>query len=132
MTADLDLAVDLDPEPAGRAIDALTALGLRPLAPVDPASFAVAKERERWVSERNMRVFTMRDVDDPLTQVDLFVDEPIPFEDLWDRSVEFSLEHLTVRVASIPDLITMKELAGRALDHDDIAELRRIQEEGSG
>ena len=131
LTADLDLAVDLNPEPARTAIEALVGLGLRPTVPVDPAMFADAETRDRWVSERNMRVFSMRHLDDPLNQVDLFVDEPIPFEELWERSIEVALENLRVRIASIPDLITMKELAGRRLDEEDIAELRRIQEEGS-
>lgn len=78
-----------------------------------------------------MRVFTMRDPGDPLRQVDLFVEEPIPFEDLWRRSKAVTLGDLSVRIASIPDLIQMKELAGRAIDEEDIAELRRIQDEGS-
>ena len=78
-----------------------------------------------------MRVFTLRDPDDPLRQVDLFVDEPIPFEELWDRSELVALDDLSVRIASIPDLIRMKELAGRPIDEEDIAELRRIQGGGS-
>ena len=72
-------------------------------------------------------VFSMRDPDDPLRQVDLFAEEPVPFEELWERSELVRLEETSVRVASIPDLITMKELARRPLDADDIAQLRRIQ-----
>jgi hypothetical protein len=40
LTADLDLAVDLAPEQALRAIETLVELGLRPAAPLDPAEFA--------------------------------------------------------------------------------------------
>ena len=61
-------------------------------------------------------------------RVDLFVDEPIPFEALWERSEEVALEQVSVRIASIPDLIRMKELAGRPLDRGDILELRAIEE----
>lgn len=131
LTADLDLAVDLSPAPARRVVDALGSLGLRPAAPVDPAGFAHPPTRERWRLERGMLVFTMRDPDDPLRQVDLFVDEPIPFEELWSRAEIIQLEGIEVHVASIDDLIAMKEQAGRPLDLDDIAELRRIKEERS-
>jgi hypothetical protein len=129
MTADLDLAVDLSPEPARRVVDVLGSLGLRPAAPVDPAGFADPSTRERWRLERGMLVFTMRDPDDPLRQVDLFVEEQVPFEELWNRAEIVELEGIEVHVASIDDLIAMKERAGRPLDHDDIAELRRIREE---
>jgi len=131
LTGDLDLAVDLTPEPARRIIVALERLGLRPAAPVDPAMFADERTRAGWIAEREMRVFTLRDPDDPLRQVDLFVDEPIPFEELWDRSELVALDDLSVRIASIPDLIRMKELAGRPIDEEDIAELRRIHGGGS-
>lgn len=132
LTADLDLAVDLEPGPARRAIDALVGMGLRPAAPVDPAGFAEPATRASWIAERGMLVFSLRDPEDPLRQVDLFVDEPIPFEELWTRAVLVPLDPVPVRVASIPDLIMMKELAGRPLDRDDIENLRRIREVTDG
>ena len=127
LTADLDLAVDLEPEPAVRAIEVLTGLGLRPAAPVDPMGFADPVIREAWVADRGMLVFTMRDPDDPLRQVDLFVQEQIPFEELWSRADLVAVGDVRVRVASIADLIAMKESADRPLDRDDLENLRRIQ-----
>ncbi len=59
-------------------------------------------------------------------QVDLFVDHPVPFEELWSRSNEFELRDTTVRVASIPDLIHMTRLAGRSQDQADIEKLEFI------
>jgi len=126
LTADLDLAVDLAPGQALRVIETLVGVGLRPAAPVNPAGFADRQTREAWIAERGMRVFSMRDPDDPLRQVDLFADEPIPFEELWERSELVRLEETSARVASISDLIRMKELAGRPLDAEDVAQLRRI------
>ena len=132
LTADLDVVIDLAAGSARATIDALVGIGLRPTAPVDPAGFADPVTRARWISEKHMRVFSMRDPHDPLRQVDLFVEEPIPFEELWDRSERVELGELAVRVASIPDLITMKELAGRPLDLDDVARLREILEDRGG
>jgi hypothetical protein len=126
LTADLDLAVDLAPEPAGAAVAALEGLGLRPRAPVDATGFADPEVRQRWVTEKGMTVFSMWDPHDPTRAVDLFVDEPIAFEELWERAVLVPLESLSVRIASIPDLIDLKRGADRPLDRADIAALESI------
>jgi predicted nucleotidyltransferase len=128
LTADLDLVVDLAPDAAERAIAALDEMGLRPAVPVDPTQFADPQTRAMWVAERGMRVFTMRDPEDPLRQVDLFADEPIPFDELWQRATVVRVGGIDVRVAAIPDLIRLKELADRPTDRDDIEHLRRILE----
>ena len=68
----------------------------------------------------------MYDPSNPMRVVDLFVNHPVPFEELWSRSSEFELRDTTVRVASIPDLIHLKRLAGRQQDHADIEQLEAI------
>lgn len=127
LTADLDLAVDLEPAAARRAIGALTDLGLRPRAPVRPEDFADPDVRSSWKQERGMLVFSMVDASDPLRAVDVFVDEPIPFEDLYERAGGVDLGGITVRVASIQDLISLKRAAGRPQDDADIEALEEIR-----
>ncbi|HEY7762600.1 MAG TPA: hypothetical protein VIC52_06250 [Actinomycetota bacterium] len=130
LTADLDLAVDLAPRAASEAIDALTALGFRPRLPVEASGFADPAVRRRWITERGMTVFSLWDPDDPLRSVDLFVEHPIDFEELWARSVVVDIEGTPARVASITDLIRLKRAAGRPVDLEDIAALEEIQEHG--
>jgi hypothetical protein len=113
LTADLDLAVDLAPRAAAAAIDALTAIGLRPRLPVDASGFADPDVRRRWITDRGMTVFSIWDPDDPLRSVDLFVEHQIDFEGLWSRSQVFDIAGTPVRVAAIDDLIHMKRVAGR-------------------
>ncbi len=126
LTVDADLIVDLDNEPARRTIDALTGLGLQPRVPVNPQDFADPSVREEWIRVRGMEVFSMYDPSNPMRVVDLFVTHPIPFEELWSNSDEFDLQKVTVHVASIPDLIHLKRLAGRPQDHADIEQLEAI------
>ena len=126
LTVDVDLVVDLDEGQALRAIDALVRLGLRPRVPVNPRDFADRSIREAWIRERGMQVFSMFDPSNPMLVVDLFVDHPVPFEELWSRSQELELRDTIVRVASIPDLIRLKRLAGRPQDLADIEQLEAI------
>ncbi|NIM01100.1 MAG: hypothetical protein GTN57_09180 [Acidobacteria bacterium] len=129
LTADIDLVVDLDPAAAGLAIETLTAMGFRPRVPVDPAAFADPVQRRAWIEERGMKVFSLYDPNDPLRSVDLFVEPPIPFAELWSRSKRIALPDGDVRVASIGDLITMKEIAGRPQDSEDIKALEVLRDE---
>lgn len=130
LTADLDLVVDLTPRAAANAIGALTAIGFHPRLPVEADGFADPTVRERWITEKGMTVFSMWDPDDPLRSVDLFVEQPIDFEELWARSVVVDIDGTPVRVASIEDLIRLKRIAGRAVDLEDIAALESIEERG--
>ncbi len=126
LTADVDLVVDLDEGQPLRAIEALVGMGLRPRVPVNPRDFADRSVREGWIRDRGMQVFSMFDPLNPMRVVDLFVDHPVPFEELWSRSEKFELENTTVRVASVPDLIHLKRLAGRPQDQADIVRLEAI------
>ena len=129
LTADVDLIVDLDPVAALNAMRSLSAMGLRPRAPVSIEAFAESEIRQSWIRDKGMRVFSLWDPSTPLREVDIFVETPIPFADLWSRSEVVNLHSTWVRIASIPDLIYMKGLAGRPEDLQDIEALTAIQEQ---
>lgn len=127
MTVDIDLVVHLDDENVARAIDALERAGLKPLLPVRARDFADEKIRQDWIENRNMLVFTMRDdsLRPPLV-VDIFAREPFPFDEFWRRATPVLIGEREVRVASIEDLVRMKQDSGRARDVDDIEKLTEI------
>jgi len=128
LTADIDLVIDLEREPVLAVVQALTDLGLRPRAPVEPTAFADPETRERWRREKGMQVFSLYDPAEPLLSVDLFVNHPIDFGELWTRAKRCDLGSVSIRIASIPDLIRLKRLADRPRDREDIAKLEQIQE----
>ncbi len=130
LTVDLDLMVDPAPEESLKAVTALTDLGFRARLPVEPAAFADPEQRGEWARNRNLRAFSMFDPADPLREVDLLVEEPMPFGDLWTRSVEMRLATTSVRVVSRADLIEMKRRAGRPRDLEDVAALEVIDRDG--
>jgi hypothetical protein len=126
-TKDLDLVIDLTPDHASKAMTVLTASGLEPRVPVRALDFADPEKRRVWIEEKNMLVFQMIDPHDARRSVDLFVQNPIPFEELWARSTLLRIDDVIVHVAAIDDLITMKRQAGRPQDLADIEELTRLK-----
>jgi hypothetical protein len=132
LTVDLDLVIDLARDQAEAAVAALVDdLGLRTRLPVDPGDFSDPEIRSRWVRDRNLEVLSFHDPSRSTVEVDVFAQDPIPFEDLWRRSVVMSLGRLEIRVASIEDLIRMKRVSGRPQDRIDIEALEEIRERRS-
>ena len=91
------------------------------------AGVAGAVTLAAWIRDKGMQVLSLYDPRNPLLEVDLFVESPIPFADLWARAESVPLASTTVRVASIRDLVTMKRLAGRRQDLEDIEALEEIE-----
>jgi hypothetical protein len=127
LTADIDLALDLEPLAARHAMEVLAAFGLRPRAPVDPLLFADPTVRSQWIEDKGLRVFSLWCPGSPLLEVDLFVEHPIPFPELWEESELVDAGVARIRIASIRHLIALKRLAGRAQDELDIEVLEAIQ-----
>jgi hypothetical protein len=126
LTADLDLVVAMERDNALAAIRALESLGFRPRPPVPASQFADPEVRATWVREKGMTVFSLWSPTFPGTDVDLFVEEPLPFGVLSEGARIADLHGVSVPVAGIEDLVTMKRAAGRPQDLLDIAALERI------
>ena len=124
LTADVDLVIDLSAESARAAVEALTAAGYRPLAPVDPIALADPAQRHEWQSVRHMQVFSFWDSTNTRPTVDVMLESPVPFEDLWAAASVMNIAGHGVRVASIEQLIRTKAAAGRAQDLIDIERLQ--------
>jgi hypothetical protein len=131
-TADLDLVVDLEPANVVSALDALTALGFRPRAPVPAASFADESIRQQWIDEKGMTVFSMWSPSRPGFEVDIFAELPLDFAAAAGRCVRAPLETTEVPVAAIEDLINLKRAAGRPQDIQDIEALEALRSDDGG
>jgi predicted nucleotidyltransferase len=128
-TADLDLIVALDERNVLTFTDCMTRLGFIPRVPVQAKDFAVAENRERWRREKNMRVFSFTKPNNPLEVVDVFVYEPMPFEEMWERREAIPIENFSLPVVSVDHLIALKKEAGRLQDLSDIEALEKVKGE---
>lgn len=128
-TADLDLVVALDRDNVLATMAALTRLGYRPRAPVQASDFADPAARRTWVEEKGLTVFSMWSQRFPATEIDLFVEEPFPFEEAYRRGIHVDLGGTKVVVAAIDDLVALKRRAGRPRDLEDVEALEAIARE---
>lgn len=126
-TVDLDVVVDLAPEPALRAMTALTGLGFRPRVPVAPADFADPALRLGWIEQKHMQVLSFYDPNHAAREVDVFVAYPLEFDSLVNAAVPTTVGGNVVLVASIEHLVHMKREAGRPQDLADVEALERLR-----
>ncbi|HEX2880247.1 MAG TPA: hypothetical protein VHO25_12015 [Polyangiaceae bacterium] len=126
VTFDLDIVPSLEPSSWQALVDFLWSLGARPRIPESLESIRVVSNVRQWHRERNMLALNFR-TPDGSTDVDLLVSESDRLEQLKRRAASVTLDDRTFFVASIDDLITMKERAGRPQDLLDIAQLRDIK-----
>ncbi len=126
LTRDIDVVVDLAPDNVERLLGAMTAMHLAPVVPVPASAFADPQQRARWAQEKHMLVFSSRDPKGE-TYLDVFLDYPMPWEQLWRDAETMMIDETPVRVASLDHLIELKRTAGRARDRDDIEHLVEIR-----
>jgi hypothetical protein len=124
-TADLDIIMDLGRTEARKGVDALSALGFSPTVPVRAADLADPETRSSWQRDKNMRVLSFSDLGHRV--IDVFIEQPIPFDELWKRSTRRTILDTTLRLVSLEDLYRLKQMAGRPQDLSDIQELTEIE-----
>ena len=130
LTYDLDLVVDLGADNVRKAFRALESLGYRTRVPITAAEFAEPSTREKWAGEKGMVVLNLWSDRYPGTPVDLFVQEPFRFADVYPAAPEERLDDGTVfRYVDLDTLIAMKLRAGRPRDLEDARNLELLRHE---
>jgi hypothetical protein len=125
----LDLVIQLDNTNIKNALDSFKELNYSPIVPVDIHDFTDAKKRKDWLENKNMQVFSLQSPQHPETTIDIFVTEPFDFELEYKTATHAELTpNISFHIVSISTLISMKQLAGRAKDIDDIEHLKIILE----
>ena len=126
LTADVDLVIDLSTENVRDAVLALSNSGYRPMAPVNPTELADPARRHEWQTTRNMQVFSFWDSTNQRPTVDIMLDPVVTFDALWADAKTVTLGGYPLRVASIAQLILLKQVAGRPQDRADIERLKAL------
>jgi len=127
-TADIDLILNMDKTNLLKFVKTMKKLGYQPKVPVNPEEFADPKKRKKWQEEKNMIVFSFMHPDDPFMTIDVMINSPFDFNDVYGRRKTIVKWGANVPLASIDDIIKLKEIAGRKQDLSDITLLRQAEE----
>jgi predicted nucleotidyltransferase len=126
LTMDMDIMVDLSDENLARIVDVMSRHGYSPRVPVSPEELISAEKRDEWIREKGAIVFTFINRQKPFKQIDIFLCNPIDFEEAYKNKVVMTIGDMKMNIISIDDLIRIKSSAGRPRDLEDIHHLERI------
>jgi hypothetical protein len=114
MTMDIDLVIALDTRNLEGFIDAATSLQLQPILPIALSDLLDSEKRGHWAKDRNMVAYALRPPEADGPTVDILIDPPIDIETALGRAVYRDLGSTRAVLASIEDMILLKEKTGRA------------------
>lgn len=122
-TMDVDFVLSLKQNDFELAEKALSAIGLQSRLPIRAQD--VIKMRKEYIENRNLIAWSFVDSKNPSRQVDVLITK-----DLKDLKVEkISVGGRKISVASLKDILKMKEEAGRP---QDLVDIKNIKEKLNG
>ena len=127
-TADIDIVLRLDKENVSRFVTVSKKLGLKPKLPVKLDDFIDADKRKEWIEQKNMTVFSLYDPKNPFFILDIFVEMPFDFDEIYKQRKRIKFESTVIPVVPLKELIKMKEKSDRPQDRADIFYLKKIVE----
>jgi len=131
VTFDLDIVPSMAPDSWSAIVELLWSLGARPRIPEPVERIRDVEQVRRWQDEKGMLALNFR-TPDGSTEVDLLVSESNRLDALRQRAVTVVVDGRRFFVASIDDLVAMKQQAGRPQDLLDIAQLQDIKKRAEG
>lgn len=126
LTADLDLMLDLSKNNMSKFLEVMKSLGYKPKLPVDPLDILDPEARKKWAREKNMIVFAFIGQKQDYKEIDVFINEPIPFKKAYKRKKTLRAKDVKINVISLKDLIALKEISAREQDIKDIKMLKEL------
>lgn len=128
MTADIDLLLDFTQENISQFEKTINSFHYKSLLPIPLTMFIDSNERIKAKQEKNLIAFSYYNAISNSMNVDVLIDVPLKFNDMWqDREVR-KMENTEVNIVSIRDLIKLKEYSNRIQDRQDILMLTKFKQ----
>jgi hypothetical protein len=126
MTMDIDLVLALDDTNVDAFIACANELDLKPQAPVPLDSLKDAAQRRSWVEHKHLIAFGLSGTPGTPT-VDVLLKHSLDVDAALGRAVIRDVDGIPVPLASVDDMVALKQNTGRRQDEDDIEHLQRLR-----
>jgi hypothetical protein len=128
-TANIDIVLKVDEKNLSKFVKVAKKLGLKPKLPL-PLDYLIDGEKRRsWTVDKNMVVFSLYDARNPFFLLDIFVEEPFNFDEVYEERKKIEFENTVIPLVPIKALIVMKEKSDRPQDKADVFYLKKITED---
>ncbi len=131
-TGDLDIMLSLEKDNLEKLIELLKTLDFIPRIPVKIEELKDPEKVKTWKKEKNLKVFSVYNLDNVFEHIDIMVENYIDFESAYSNREVFTARGIEIPVISIDDLIKLKSIAARKRDQIDIEALQKIKEIKNG
>ena len=130
MTLDLDITLDMNPENVARFLQTIKQSDLEPRAPIPPETLLDPQKIQILINEKNARVFTFVDKEQPWRQIDVFLTEDYAYDTVLTDTDTIKIGGYPMLIVSKDRLIQMKKAITPLREKDmlDIQMLTRLQE----
>lgn len=125
-TGDMDILLDFEEENVLSFLAAIRILKYTAALPLRFEELVDETTRKKHIAERNLIAYSFYSMMRGRMILDVLVDVPVLFSELWERRELRDYEGTPVSLISREDLIHLKEYAGREQDKQDIILLSKL------
>ena len=125
-TADIDIVLKVDEKNLAKFVRVAKKLDLKPKLPLPFDDLMDGEKRKGWTVDKHMVVYSLYDARNPFFLLDIFVEEPFNFDEVYEERKEIEFENTVIPLVPIKALIAMKEKSDRPQDKADVFYLKKI------
>ena len=124
-TQDIDVVISMNEENVKKMNKILKNLGYRPRLPVNPDDLAKPEVVKKWVNNKNLKAFSFYHKKESYKIFDIVIVNAPNFEEAFKNRNIKKVKDIEIYLASIDDLILMKESSDRLQDLSDAELLKK-------
>ena len=125
-TADMDIILELTEDNIALFLKAISTFGYQNALPISLSELADETKRKMMVQERNLIAFSFYSTIYQFVTLDVLMDLPFSFNELWQRKQIRKTIVTEVLLVSVEDLVALKTYSNREQDVLDIVSLKKI------
>ena len=127
VTQDIDIVIAMDKENVLKLTSLLKESGYVPRLPVNPDDLANPDKVKDWIENKNLKAFSFYHKNENYKVIDIVLVHPLNFEKSFKNRTVKRAKDIDIYLASIDDVVKMKEFSGRPQDLSDIEMLNKVR-----